>query len=65
MYRCTRCDKKSEYKSTLSCSRCLDDTGPRLRESSNEVVREVVDTAADFAVTSAVSEFISDLLSGD
>lgn len=65
MYRCVRCEKKSEYKSKLICTRCSDDTGPRVNESSKEVVREVVDTAADFAVTSAVSEFISELLSGD
>ena len=56
-YRCTRCSKESEYKSTLKCGRCLDDIGPRLREESKEVLRLGGD---DVALVSA--EFRSELL---
>lgn len=62
MYKCTRCERKSEYKSKLICPRCSDDVGPRVNESSREVVREVAEEATDFAVTAAVASFISDLL---
>lgn len=62
MYKCTRCNEKSEYKSTLTCPRCLDDTGPRMRERSTEVVRIAAEEVTDYMVVSAVSEFVSDLL---